>query len=67
MFNFIHLEQEKGWRLDKSVIIIYTNPFFTQQEQGLIISPLKIMENISKVRRLDIKDLIAGIRNNKSH
>ena len=32
MFNFIYLEQEEGWQLDKAVIIIYINPFNIQQE-----------------------------------
>jgi hypothetical protein len=38
MFDFIHLEQEEGWQLDKAVIIIQTNPFSIQQEQESIIS-----------------------------
>ena len=30
VFNFIHLEQEEGWQLDRPVIVTHTNPFFTQ-------------------------------------
>ena len=48
MFNFIHLEQKEGWRPDRSAIVIYTNPFFIQQEQGLIISLLKAMEDVNR-------------------
>ena len=67
MFNFIYLEQEVGQQPDRSAIIIYTNPFFAQQEQGLIISPLKVMEDISKIQHLKAKNLIVGIRDNKGH
>ena len=67
MFNLVHLKQEKGWQLDKSAIIIYTNPFFIQQEQGLIISPLKIMEDVRRARYLKTINLTASIRNNKSY
>ena len=63
----VHLKQKKGWRLDKSIIIIYTNPFFTQQEQGLIISPLKVMEDVNSTRHLEVEDLIKSIKNNKSY
>ena len=49
MFNLVHLEQEKGWQLKGSAIIIYTNPFFVQQEQGLIISLLKVIKDVRKV------------------
>ena len=67
MFNLVHLKQEKGWQLDKSAIIIYTNPFFIQQEQGLIILPLKVIEDVSRAWYLNAINLIAGIRNNKGH
>ena len=48
-------------------IIIYTSPFFTQQEQGLIISPLRVMENVSSTQHSKTEDLIKGIRDNKSY
>ena len=32
MFNLVHLVQEEGWRPNKAIIIIYTNPFSAQQE-----------------------------------
>ena len=67
MFNLVYLKQEKGWQLNRFIIITHTNPFFTQQEQRLIISPSKIMEDINRVQYLNTKDLIAGIKNNKSY
>ena len=30
IFNFIHLEQEEGWQLDRAAIITHTNSFNTQ-------------------------------------
>ena len=67
MFNLVYLEQKEGWQLEGSVIAIYTNPFFIQWEQGLIISLLKVMEDVSKVQHLEVEDLIGGIKNNKSY
>ena len=67
MFDFIYLKQEEGWQPDRSVNITHTNPFFIQQEQGLIISPLRAMEDVSKVQHLNTNNLTAGIRNKKSH
>ena len=67
MFDFIHSEQEEGWWLDASAIIIYTNPFFMQQEQGLIISLLKAIEDVKRARYSNTINLIIGIRNNKGH
>ena len=32
VFNLVHLKQKEDWQLDGSAIIIYTNPFFIQQE-----------------------------------
>ena len=67
MFNLVHLKQKEGWWLEDSVIIIHTNLFFMQQKQGLIISPLRAMEDISNAQYLKAEDLIGGIKNNKSH
>ena len=63
----IYLEQEEGWRLKKAIIATQTNPFFAQQEQGLIISPSKEIDVASSTRRIDAKDLIGGIRNKEGH
>ena len=49
MSNLVHLEQEEGWQLKGSIITTYTNPLFIQQKQGLIISPLRVMEDIRRV------------------
>ena len=55
MLDLVHLEQEEGWQLESSVIVIYTNPFFKQQEQGLIISPLKVIEDVNRARYLKVE------------
>ena len=39
MFNFIHLKQEEGWRLDRDAIITHTNFFSVQREHIGIITP----------------------------
>ena len=67
MFDLVHLEQEKGWQPEGSAITIYTNPFFAQQEQGLIISPLKAIEDAKRVQHLNAVNLTAGIRNKKGY
>jgi len=36
MFIEVHLEQEKGWRLDRAAITTQTNPFFKQREYNSI-------------------------------
>ena len=41
MLDFIHLEQEEGWRLEGAAIITYTSPFSKQREQGPITIPVK--------------------------
>ena len=61
------MEQEEGWQLKGFTIIIHTSPFFTQQEQGLIISPLRAIEDVSSTQYLNTEDLIRGIKNNKSY
>ena len=58
MLALVHLEQEEGWRLQ-------TNPFFIQQEQGLIISPSREIDVANNTQHTDAKDLIKGIRNKK--
>ena len=63
MFAFIHLEQEEGWRPEGDAIAIYTNPFLVQREQGDITLPSDSMVNTMRIRRLDVEDLIGGIRN----
>ena len=32
IFNFIYLEQEEGWQLNKVIIITHTNFFLVQQK-----------------------------------
>ncbi len=46
IFTFIHLVQDKGLQLDRAAIVIYTNPFLTQQEQESITS---LTENIKAI------------------
>jgi len=36
VFDRVYLEQEEGWRLDKAVIAIQTNPSFAQREHNSI-------------------------------
>ena len=47
--------------------MIYTNPFFAQQEQGLIIMPFGEIKEISRAQRLNTKDLTGGIKNKKGY
>ena len=67
MFTLVHLKQEVGWQLKKAVIIIYTNPFFIQQEQRLIILLSSKINTASSTQQADAEDLIKGIRNKKNH
>ena len=63
MFAFIYLVQEEGWRLEGDTIAIYTNFFSEQREQvGIILLSDRIVK-ITYARRLDVEDLIEGIRN----
>ena len=63
MFNLVYLAQEEGWRPKGAIIATYTNPFNTQREQVGMISLSKRITATTRVRRLDTKDLIGGIRN----
>ena len=63
----VHLKQEEGWQLDKATIIIHTNFFFKQWEQGLITLLFKEIDVISKAQQTDAKDLVEGIRNKKDY
>ena len=67
MFNLVHLIQEEGWRLKKTVIVIQTNFFSLQREQEGIISPNKRITAIVQARRSDAIDLIKSIRNNEGY
>ena len=43
MFDFIHLKQEKGWRLKGAIIVIHTSFFSAQREHaGIILSSERI-------------------------
>ena len=56
---------KKGWRLEKAVIAIYTNPFSAYRKQEGIILPNKRITATSlerRVKRLNTEDLIKGIR-----
>ena len=63
MFNLVYLVQKEGWRSKRAIIIIYTNPFNTQQEQVGIISLSKRITATIRARHLDTKNLTGGIRN----
>ena len=63
MFALIYLAQEEGWRLEGDAIAIYTNFFLEQREQVGIILPSNRIVKITRVRRLEVEDLIGGIRN----
>ena len=62
MFTRVHLAQEEGWRLDKATIAIHDSLLSTQRKQGGIMSPNKIIVDISLARRLEAEDLIKNIR-----
>jgi hypothetical protein len=63
MFTKVYLKQEESWCLNKDVIAIYNSFFSVQQEQEIIISPSKIIDNISRAQRSNTVNLIGGIRN----
>ena len=67
MFDLVHLTQEEGWRPKKATIAIQTNFFSSQREQEGIISPSKRITATVQAQHSDAKNLIGGIRNNKSH
>ena len=60
MFNFVYLAQDKGWRLDRAVIAIYTSPFLTQQEQEGITSLIERIRATSAAQCIEAKE--GGIR-----
>ena len=46
IFNFVHSEQEEGWRLEGAAIVMQTSPFSAQQEHEGIITPSDRINNI---------------------
>ena len=67
MLALIHSKQKEGWQPKKAIITTQTNPFFAQQEQGLIISPSREIDTASSAQHIDAKDLIRGIRNKEGY
>ena len=68
--DLVHLKQKKGWRLNRAIIIIYTNFFLVQQEYIGIILPSKRITVINLkqyTKWLNIKNLIGGIRSKEGH
>src|SRR6266705_2402022 len=63
MFVFVHSAQEEGWQLEGDTIAMYTNFTFKQREQEGIISPSKRIVKTRRARRLEVEDLMTGIRN----
>ena len=63
MFTKVHLKQEEGQHLNRDIITIYNSFFSVQQEQEVMISLNKIIDNISKAQHLNTVDLIKDIRN----
>ena len=56
IFDLVHSKQEEGQRLNRVIIIIYTNPFSEQREQGPIIMPVKRINAIVQARRCKCKE-----------
>jgi hypothetical protein len=63
MFAKVHLKQEEGWCLDKNAITIHNSFFSAHQEQEVIISPNKIMDDTSRAQYSKAVNLMGGIRN----
>jgi hypothetical protein len=49
IFAKVHLKQKEDWYLDRDIIAIYNSFFSAQQEQEVIISLSKIMDNTNRV------------------
>ena len=56
MLDLVHSKQEEGWQPDRVTIVIYTNPFSKQREQGPIIILVKSINITVWARRCEYKE-----------